>query len=195
MSAKSCASANRVALALILVAASGTQAIAAGPTFLASTGSYYESVDTPSSWNNAITAAAAKTHLGRQGRLATISSEEENSLIRSLFTGGHDSYWLGGFQDQSLPSYSEPGGGWRWITNEPFTFTKWRVSTGEPNNDSNGPDCLEMLDSATWNDLSNNSGLSGGYIIEYPAPVPEPATIALIAAGAGALLLRRRRHI
>ena len=36
-----------------------------------------------------------------------------------------------GFQDLNDPMYSEPGGGWKWITGEPWVYTNWLI--GEPN--------------------------------------------------------------
>ena len=32
--------------------------------------------------------------------------------------------WLGGYQDTSTPDYREPGGGWRWVTGEPWGYTR-----------------------------------------------------------------------
>jgi hypothetical protein len=43
---------------------------------------------------------------------------------------------LGGYQDRMSAEYSEPAGGWRWITGEPWNFTNW--GSGEPNDAYNG---------------------------------------------------------
>ena len=38
--------------------------------------------------------------------------------------GPLDVWWLGGYQDTSTPDYREPGGGWRWVTGEPWGYTR-----------------------------------------------------------------------
>jgi len=164
----------------------------ASPVYFPTTGEYYEAVDTHATWATARDAAATKSYLGVQGRLATVNSAEEDDFIVSLMTGVNDSYWVGGYQDLSSPSYFEPGGGWRWITDEPFSYTKWR--SGEPSNSLGNEDYLEVFTSAqngTWNDLAGDSLLSGGYIIEYA--VPEPSSLTLLGLGAGIALMRSRR--
>jgi hypothetical protein len=42
---------------------------------------------------------------------------------------------MGAYQDRTAPDYSEPSGGCRWVTGEPWGYTDW--FPGEPNNDSN----------------------------------------------------------
>ena len=71
----------------------------------------------------------------RGGYLATLTSHAENDLAGRL-SQGLNPMLLGGFQDHSSPNYSEPGGGWRWVTDEPWAFSNW--GAGEPNNSSNG---------------------------------------------------------
>ncbi len=71
----------------------------------------------------------------RGGYLATLTSEAENDFARQL-PSGLSAMMLGGFQDLASPNYSEPAGGWRWVTDEPWNFTNW--GAGEPNNASNG---------------------------------------------------------
>ena len=57
-----------------------------------------------------------------------------------------DRYWLGGFQDLTSPNYSEPSGGWTWVTGEPWSYTNW--FPGEPNNTGGGEDYLGAC--RTW---------------------------------------------
>ena len=71
----------------------------------------------------------------RGGYLATLTSQGENDLAARL-SRGLSAMLLGGFQDHASPKYSEPAGGWRWITDEPWNFSNW--GAGEPNNASNG---------------------------------------------------------
>ena len=49
--------------------------------------------------------------------LATVtnSNEQDWLLIQSLNDGASYLY-IGGFQDTSSPDYTEPGGGWTWVT-------------------------------------------------------------------------------
>lgn len=92
------------------------------------------------------------------GHLATISSDEEASKIRTL---GDDTCWIGLFQNLSSDSYAEPNGGWEWVTGEPLQFTHWRTNVGQPNepNDWGGGENWAHLDafSVTWNDLPDGA--------------------------------------
>jgi hypothetical protein len=69
------------------------------------------------------------------GYLATLTSKSENDL-GGVLSRGATAMLLGGFQDRASQDYSEPAGGWRWITGEPWTFTNW--GSGEPNDANNG---------------------------------------------------------
>ncbi len=144
---------------------------------------YYESVAVPAgiTWD---AASAAATNRG--GYLATITSAEENEIVFELIkrrpeiwapmTTGHSwGPWIGGVQP---PGSIEPGGGWTWITGEPFTYTHWR--TNEPNNASPGEDRIHMISwhslvGDLWNDLPHGNNTPVGYVVEYEqniAPVP-----------------------
>lgn len=85
------------------------------------------------------------------GHLATITDADEQAFVRDLLRAGRATYyvvdgerrmgpWLGGTQ---VPDASEPGGGWSWITGEPWGYTHWRA--GEPNNGGTG---------SFWNEAS-----------------------------------------
>ena len=106
-------------------------------------------------WFEAVDFAKTLTYEGVNGHLATISSKEEAELIYSLLDGG--TYWLGGFQNLSSPNYSEPSGGWEWVTGEGFNHSIWPTCQEDPNNpcgfdelyyaepnDSGSEDCLEV---------------------------------------------------
>ncbi|MFP6753386.1 MAG: lectin-like protein, partial [Pirellulaceae bacterium] len=68
----------------------------------------------------------------RGGHLATITSAEELEVISSL-TPYDD--WLGGYQDLNSAFYFEPDGGWKWITDETWSYTNW--DTDQPDNGDN----------------------------------------------------------
>ena len=97
--------------------------------------------------------------------LATMTSVEENLFVFRLvwvMLPFDSQACVGGYQDRSAASYSEPGGGWRWVTDEPFTWTSW-ASPNSPSNSPNGPCVCEDYMSignwgpgfAVWNDISD----------------------------------------
>ena len=92
------------------------------------TGDFYERVDLNGvTWLDARDMAAAKSHLGLVGHLATITSQAETDFLLANLPvtglGQPTEFWLGGFQNTSSPSFSEPGGGWEWITAEALAYT------------------------------------------------------------------------
>src|SRR5947199_8078810 len=82
---------------------------------------------------------------------------------------------MGPYQDKTAPDYSEPGGGWRWVTGEPWGgYTHWYPR--QPDNDGNvhDPDGENVLEfdaklGNLWNDFPVHL-LIGGYIVEYEPP-------------------------
>lgn len=132
-------------------------------------GNRYQAVAAPDiTWDDARIAAAASSFMGVQGHLATITDQNEDDFIHYAL-GDVDHHWVGGFQDQMDPNFMEPGGGWKWITGEPFIFTNWFVG---PDNGGNFPseDFMEVLDYANvgsnWND-ANDMAPTAGFIIEF----------------------------
>ena len=144
-------------------------------------GHFYEVVSAPAgiTWGNANSVA---TSLG--GYLATVTSAEENAFVFNLAdqdaTVWYSGYgpWLGGIQ----PTGSiEPGGGWRWITGEPFAYQNW--SPGQPNNNQN-EDRIQFGGqadrSSTWNDIAqNNIKFTLGFVVEYDL---HPNAVTLLIA-------------
>lgn len=144
-------------------------------------GHYYEVITDVLPWLEARDRSTAASYLGVPGHLATIADASENSWIVSTFGGfpGIDNLWLGSWQDPTSPTYSEPDGGWVWITGEPMSYLNW--SSGEPNGGVDS-DYMEIKGGGnpvgSWNDLQNNEPNNRGYIIEYdvvagpPPPTP-----------------------
>ena len=125
------------------------------------------------SWDASRAAAAGMTFNGWQGHLVTITSQGENDFVTSHFQGDAQcSYYLGGYQDTSAPDYSEPAGGWRWVTGEQWgPFIYWAV--GEPNDSDGLSNYLNLYPPTTgatanhWNDCIDNDGHGYGYIVEF----------------------------
>lgn len=131
-------------------------------------GHYYGAVDTKTliSWSQAKTAAQALRYKGMAGHLVTLTSAAENSFVAAHFPGDSvKSYFAGGFQDLSAPDYSEPAGGWKWITGEPWAFTNWHG--GEPNDAGSTSNVMNLYPDDSWNDAIDNDGHGFGYIVEF----------------------------
>jgi hypothetical protein len=137
----------------------------------------YEAVLSPVSWYEA---KAACENLG--GYLVTITSEQENEFVYNLVKSNTfwylDSWgnglgpWIGGYQENGA---QEPGGGWRWVTNEPFSYSNWEAD--QPDNvhgatlDQN---CLRFFKKSGligdhWDDSEGINPVEHrrGYICEY----------------------------
>ena len=112
------------------------------------------------------------------GHLATLTSAGENNFAGALnVPGPSPNSWIGGFQDRNAPDFSEPAGGWRWVTGEAWQFTAWDQSGpagGEPNNlgPYNEDYLCTWVGGNTWNDLAGglNPGAKGyPFICEWSA--------------------------
>ena len=84
-----------------------------------------------------------------------------NFWTTSSHAGKTDSVgpWIGLFQVRH--QIKEPGGGWGWVSGEPFSYSNW--APGKPNNLEEIEDYGQYLivqgsnDQATWIDLPNDS--------------------------------------
>ena len=170
-------------LLVAVVFGAASSARAQTPVFNPATGHYYVAVSSAGiSWTSANTAAASMIHLGASGHLATITDAAENQWISSSVAVAGMSYWIGAFQDHSSPSYSEPSGGWTWVTGEPWSYTHWAAP--EPNNICcGGEDWIELQYDRFWNDNYNsNTGLSG-YLVEFSNPIVVYCTSGTSSSG------------
>jgi VCBS repeat-containing protein len=125
-------------------------------------GNVYERVVQPiATWTQARAAAAAKSFLGVSGHLATITSPAEQQFLATVMPS--DGAWIGAYQNTTAPDYSEPSGGWRWVTGEPWGYTNWRTS--EPSN--SGAEHHIAAESHVWNDIREDYDWNA-FWVEYP---------------------------
>jgi hypothetical protein len=75
----------------------------------------------------------------------------------------NDGAWIGAYQNTTAPDYSEPGGGWRWVTGEPWSYTNWR--TNEPSD--SGAEHYVSAESYVWNDIREDYDWNS-FWVEYP---------------------------
>ena len=129
-------------------------------------GNHYAVLDLSMTWDEA---KAYCESLG--GHLMTITTQSEQDFAETLISERKmNCYWLGG--------YEEPEGNWKWVTGETFSYMNW--GPGEPNNEGNGEECIEIYakhdtDNAPghWNDLAKEGGngfyklSSTGFICEW----------------------------
>ena len=161
-------------------------------------GHFYEAVDlgTAISWEAAKANAEAAG-----GYLATVTSAAEDSwittnllpLVTGVGGGNRLGPWTGGYQDTGSPSFSEPSGGWTWVTGEPWSYTAWE--TGEPQDGAGPPDSENYLHYYVggtlqgWNDNRSVAPGIDSYIIEV---IPEPSTALLLGLGLVGMATRGR---
>ena len=142
---------------------------------------------------DARSAAAAMTHMGETGYLATITSQEELDFLTTL-VGAEQNIWLGGTD-------SAVEGEWRWDQGPEAgdliaPFTAW--GPGEPN-DLLGEDYLAGFWNGTtsWNDV--NEVFSYRYLVEFDPsastviPVPGGWLLGLTGLIGLGLVARRRK--
>jgi Protein of unknown function (DUF642)/Lectin C-type domain len=160
-------------LILLLMGLARPGAAQSTPVFDAANGHWYQAVSAPGgiAWGDANAAAQALIYAGYPGHLVTITSAEENAfLLDHLPLPRADQWWIGAYQDRNAPDYREPGGGWRWVTSEPWSFTFW--ITGLPDNSQGAQDyaAIDTRYSDQWDDRNRND-LLGGYLVEFEPPI------------------------
>ncbi len=129
------------------------------------------------SWNAAKVDAET-----RGGHLATITSQAEWEEIQRQLPGiPGEGCLLGGYQNVAG---AEPGGGWEWITGEPWSA--WCASQwfpGEPNNQGGSEDYLEMTSLGSWNDIPDGNPNAYYYLLEMDVETNGVYLVVDLSAG------------
>ena len=130
-------------------------------------GHYYQYVTNSVTWLQAKVDAETRVFTnGWRGHLATVQDAAENTFISTLVTSVSTA-WIGAYQP---PGSSEPAGGFRWVTGEPFNYANW--ASGEPNQFQGSNEETVVINGASyqnpgkWQDAPGG-GSSVGYIVEY----------------------------
>ena len=188
---------RKLSLALALVCLCWSTAASAVPiqwsVASGGNGNWYEHVSIAMEWHAAKTFSENRSYLGLQGHLVTITSAAEGDflLVNGLVP---TETWIGAFQDLSAPDFSEPSGGWRWVTGEPWDYENW--FSWQPDNSPHDEDFVEIHTTGNWNDLpTEGSSFTDPrpVLVEYSTPIPEPSTALLLGIGMMGLGMRRIR--
>ena len=132
-------------------------------------GNHYQIAGVRTTWQEARVQATQRVHEGVPGHLAAITSAGENNFIYNVLgASALDEYWLGGRQNPSASDYSEPGGGYRWLTGEQLSGAYENWAPGEPNDAGAGEDSVAYVKAAEWADIEGTSLINEGYVIEFP---------------------------
>lgn len=126
-------------------------------------GHAYYVVNQATDWDTAKAAAEALTFGSFTGHLVTIQDQAELDWIMGNLNVTRP--WIGLYQNTASSSYSEPTGGWEWVTGEPFTFDNW--AAGEPNDNPAGENTAEMFGNGEWNDIQSFNAWTNSYIVEF----------------------------
>ena len=137
--------------------------------------SVYLLLTEPTSW---LVAESRAQELG--GWLVTLHNEDENTAVFEAFqasesTDFEEGYFIGLRQDESLPGFNEPQGGWVWGASQgAVVWSNW--DTSEPNQGGNTgvENCGSVKDLnsglGVWNDVSCSYNINKA-VVEVPTLV------------------------
>lgn len=183
---KTCSSAALFSLVLLCL---GQSSSTAQPVLFEGNGNYYELVVVQTTWAAANAGAAARSFLGVDGHLATVTSSAENEFISSTFATGEAQFfsWLAGYEPND-------NGVWLWgagpengvqfsqggTATPPYSYANWGGI--EPNDFAVGEDFLAMnigfafagISPGQWGDSPNPNPADPihGYVVEYETATP-----------------------
>lgn len=166
---------TRRVLSSVMVGVCSAATLADGPlewsVAAGGNGHWYAPIPEEMSWE-----AAQASAVAMGAHLVTLGDGAENAFVQARCLSWNIIHpWIGGLQDVGARNYSEPAGGWRWVTGEPWDFVNW--NTNEPNNV--GPvneDRLQMgSDVGTWNDMA--AGTLRPSIMEWSADCNGDGTV------------------
>ena len=113
-------------------------------------GHWYQLVETEKGflWSEAVAEAES-----RGGYLVSPTSEYEDTWVYASLDA--DNCWVGAFQDTNAADYSEPAGGWRWLSGESWDYSNW--NGGGPDNgrvtDAPEEEYAHYCCGGAWNDI------------------------------------------
>lgn len=120
-------------------------------------GHYYKLYDKGMTWSK-----AKKFCESQGGHLVTVTSQGEQNLVKRMIAkGAKNSYWMGGYVNNS--------GIWKWVTGEKFSYSNWAYNQPD-NHDASGYENVLVVyknlnpnascEQGEWNDL-NADGTCG----------------------------------
>ena len=133
------------------------------PTVNPANGHAYLVVPADLSWDEAQAAAEGMSWSGLGGHLATLTDWNELSWVIGTLPISRP--WIGLYQDLSAPNYSEPDGGWSWVTGEPYAFSNWYPL--EPNDYAGQEHVAELYSTGEWNDNAATATAADSFLVEF----------------------------
>jgi formylglycine-generating enzyme required for sulfatase activity len=140
------------AAATMTASASVAQSAVEWPMSAGGNGHWYGIRQQPLPWD-----IASERARNEGGHLVTLAGSAEWDFLWAALGPIHGStspVWIGGYQDVTASDYSEPSGGWRWVTGEPWSYTSWASGCPNDNTVDGNEDAICTGSTGGWNDLA-----------------------------------------
>ncbi len=110
--------------------------------------------------------AARQQSAALGGHLVTYSSSAEQNHVWQQVSPvvSPQPFFIGAYQ---VPNSCEPGCGWRWVTDEPFSYTAWLPGAPNDNLVNGNEDAVCINADNRWNDLAGQLPIP--YVTEWDA--------------------------